>query len=446
MTTPRTNRRLLATAAVALGTLALGACGSSAASSGRETALPRAVLLPSDAAVNEQSIRFLERRVQRDKDDFIAHNKLAGYYLQRVRESSDLTYLQLASRAAHASLRVLPAEQNSGGLTALAQVELTSHDFAAAREHALRLAELEPEKIHPYQILGDAYLELGEYEEARTAYGKMVRFAGGIPGLTRVAIEERMSKLAALRGDMPTARQHLLAALREALALPYPPREVVAWDRWQLGEAAFATGDYPAAEQYYRDALTTAPGYFRALVSLGRVRAARGDLAEAIALYERATAIVPDPAFVAELGDLYALAGRREDAQGRYALVEAIGKLSAATGVIYNRQQALFCADHDLKPLEAYNNAAREYQVRRDIYGADAVAWTALKAGKLAEAQAAMREALRLGTQDAKLFYHAGMIARAAGDKVAAARYLQRALALNPRFDALQAPIARNSL
>jgi Tfp pilus assembly protein PilF len=99
-----------------------------------------------------------------------------------------------------------------------------------------------------------------------------------------------------------------------------------------------------------------------------------------------------------------------------------------------------------LKPGEGYANALREYGLRRDIYGADAVAWTALKAGKIAQAQSAIKEALRLGTKDARLFYHAGMIAQAAGDKRGARDYLKRALALNAQFDPLQAPIARKAL
>ena len=51
----------------------------------------------------------------------------------------------------------------------------------------------------------------------------------------------------------------------------------------------------------------------------------------------------------------------------------------------------------------------------------------------------AIREALRLGTRDARLFYHAGMIALAARDKAAARSYLERALALSPQFDLMQA-------
>ena len=140
------------------------------------------------------------------------------------------------------------------------------------------------------------------------------------------------------------------------------------------------------------------------------------------------------------------MTGREREAAAQYALVEKIARLGEASGALYSRQLALFYADHGLKAEEAYKAAAREYEARRDIYGADALAWTALKAGKLEEARAAITEALRLGTRDARLLYHAGMIARAAGDRGAARDYLGRALELNPQFDPLQAAAAREAL
>jgi len=164
----------------------------------------------------------------------------------------------------------------------------------------------------------------------------------------------------------------------------------------------------------------------------------------AIEHYEKAVRLLPDPQFIAALGDLYKLAGRDEDAQKQYELVEQIGRLNALNGALYNRQLALFYADHDIKIDEAYRLAAKEYEIRKDIYGADALAWTALKAGKLPEAQAAIKDALRLGTKDAKIFYHAAMIARASGDETAARDYLQRALKLNPQFDPLHSAIAQD--
>jgi tetratricopeptide (TPR) repeat protein len=425
---------------------ALTGCQSSSATSSTkpESAAPEARLLPNDAEVESLTIRFLEERLKRDPDDFIAHNKLAGQYLQRLRETGDVTYLNLASKAATASMAVLPAEQNTGGLTALAQVEYSSHEFMAARDHAMRLTELEPNKAYPYQILGDALLELGEYERAEVAFRQMQKF-GSNQGVSGIVMEQRVARLASLHGDMEAAERHMSRALNLALALPAPPRETVAWCRWQLGEIAFAVGDYPTAERHYRDALTTFPDYFRALASLGRVRASQGDLNAAIEAQEHAARIIPDPSFIAALGDLYQLVGRDKDAIEQYDLVEKIGRLNELNGSLYNRQLSQFYADHDLKADEAYANAAKEYDVRRDIHGADTLAWAALKAGKIVEAQRAIKDAVRLGTKDARLFYHASMIARAAGDNSAAQDYYRRMVALNPKFDLMQAAIAKKT-
>lgn len=397
--------------------------------------------LASERAATQQAIEFLEARVARDPEDFGAQNRLSHYYLQRLRETGNLGFLELAFSAARASLAALPETINVGGLAVLALAEHAAHNFAAARTAANRLIQLDPDKSYPYAILGDALLELGEYEPAQAAFRKMEHLDGG-----GVESETRAARLALLRGETEPAKQHLVKALALAENLNPPPREAIAWCQWQLGEAAFSGGDYETAENLYREALRTYPDYPAALASLGRVRAARGELKSAIEFYQRAVRLFPDPAFLAALGDVYQSAGQEKNAAAQYALVEKIGQLGALNGASYNRQLALFYADHDLKAEEAYRNATSEYELRQDIYGADAVAWTALKVGKLAEARAAIEQALRLGTRDAKLFYHAGMIARADGDKARARNYLTRALTLNPKFDPLQAPLAERAL
>lgn len=383
------------------------------------------------------AVRFLEDRVKRDPDDLVALNKLANYYLQLYRETYDAKYLELALRSAHASLKVLAPEQNLAGLDALAQAEYATHDFTSARDHARELTEYQPGKVAGYLVLGDALLELGDYSKATEAYEKVAELDRGT-----VASETRLARLSFLKGDVAAAGRRYQAALALAKVAVVPTAEAIAWCYWQSGETVFQAGDYAAAERDYRDALTASPNYVRAMASLGRARAAQGDRVGAIEQYEHAVRIVPDPLFIAALGDLYKLAGRAEDAARQYALVEQIGRLNEFNGVLYNRQLALFYADHDLKPNEAYAKAAKEYSVRRDVYGADAVAWTALKAGKLAEAQTAIREALRLGTKDARMLYHAGMIARATGDRSRAHDYLAQVLAINPQFDPLLAPFA----
>jgi len=430
---------ILLTAICALASEGCGILSSSSSTPPRP--LPAATALPSDTEGTESAIRFLEDRVSRDHDDFTAYNKLAGYYLQRQRETGSLNYLDLALRAARASLAAMPAEMNKGGLAALAQTEYASHEFTSARDHALQLAELDRAKSYPYQLLGDALIELGDYDKATNAFGQMERLGGG-----SVGAEVRLARAALLHGQTEAGTRHLTDALALAMAQEPPSRETIAWIRWQLGEADFSIGAYETAEQRYRDALVTFPDYYRALASLGRVLAALGDVPGAIEQYERAIRVIPDPSFVAALGDLYKISGREKEATAQYNLVEHIARLGAINGVLYNRQLAWFYADHDMKSEEAYASAVKEYTVRRDIYGADAVAWTALKAGKPDEAQSAIKEALRLGTRDAKLFYHAGMIALARGDKATAGDYLNQALAINPQFDPLQAINARRAL
>ena len=426
--------------------LFLSACSRSRPSSealahAQPPTIAPATTLPSDEEVTEGSIRFLEARVQSDPDDFIAYNKLTGYYLQRQREVGDVKYLELASRSAHASLAAMPQEQNLGGLASLAQVEYAAHDFEAAREHAKELTEYEPRKSYGYQLLGDALLELGDYDQANAAFERMRQFGG-----SSVTSETRLARLAMLHGETSEATRRYTIALNVALDETPVSRETVAWCRWQLGETSFATGDYKAAERFYEDALVTFPEYHRALFGLGRARAALGDTQGAIEQLEQVVKRLPDPVYVAALGDVYRAAGREKEAAIQYELVGRIALLNELNGTLYNRQLALFRADHELKTEDAYLAAKKEYELRRDIYGADALAWTALKAGRIEEARAAINDALRLGTADAKLFYHAGMISRAAGDTASARAYLQRALKLNPKFDPLQSTIAAKAV
>ena len=416
----------------------LTACSGQASSTANTPTLPVAAAIAADSS--EYVIRELEHRVKSDKDDFVAYNKLAGYYLQKVRETGSLSFLDLASRAAKSSLEVLPAEQNIGGLAALAQVEFAAHEFTAARDHAQQLIKLDAKKSYPYQLLGDALIELGDYDKAAAVFRELEKRSDG------AGVESRLGRLALLRGEVAEAKRRFANAIIYGQNQTTPSREAIAWNRWQLGEVYFSIGDYETAEKHYRDSLITFPDYYRSLASLGRVLAAKGDFSSAIENYEHATRILPDPSFVAALGDLYKLGGRDKEAEAQYALVEQINKINQANGALYNRQIALFYADHDLKTDEAYQQARLEYETRHDIYAADAVAWTALKAGKISEAQQAIKEAMRLNTGDAKLFYHAGMIASAAGNAVAARENLQRALALNPQFDALQAGHARRVL
>jgi tetratricopeptide (TPR) repeat protein len=394
--------------------------------------LADAQVTPSDHAITTE-----QQRLRRNPYDAASYHQLGDAYIQKSRETGDLGYLDLAEAALAKALDIAP--ERAGVLRHLAFVASTRHDFGQAVVLASRALTLDAADGDAHGVLGDALLELGRYEEAEAAYARMMADKRDLASYSRRA------GLESLRGDADGAMADLARAI-EAGATAGQPREAIAWAQWQLGEEHFAVGDLSGAEPPYLDALRTYPGYYRALAGLGRLRAAQQRYGEAVDLYRGALAAVPFPEYAAALGDLYTKLGRSADARRQYELVEYIGRLSALNRVLYNRELVYFYADHRITPAEAVELARRELEVRKDVYGYDALAWALYADGRAAEAVEPVRQALRLGTKDARLFFHAGMIFRRLGDTAKAAAYLDRALATNPFFHVLHADTARAAL
>jgi len=225
-----------------------------------------------------------------------------------------------------------------------------------------------------------------------------------------------------------------------------PNSEATLWTQAQLGNLYFNSGDLQHAEQTYQEALLTRPDYVYAQAGIAKVRAAQGRSDEAIGAYQEIVKRLPLPEFVSALGDLYEAAGKPAEAKRQYDLLRAMQQLNASAGVDVDMELALFDADHGTDPQAAVQRARASYARRSSIYGADALAWALYRAGAYAEARRYATEALHLGTRDALLHYHAGMIAQAQGDHAAARTYLEQALAINPYFSVRYAPIARATL
>ena len=76
------------------------------------------------------------------------------------------------------------------------------------------------------------------------------------------------------------------------------------------------------------------------------------------------------------------------------------------------------------------------------MFAADTLGWALYQSGRPRAALPYLDEALRLGTQNSRLFFHAGAIEAAVGRVGAARAHLGAALALNPVFSPLDAPRA----
>ena len=385
-------------------------------------------------------IRYYQARLTRRADDVRSYAGLGHAYILKARESGDPQYYDLAGQALTRCLERGPDRVTAArAATDLAVVQMARHEFREALATARKALAHDSAELNAYGIAGDAHIELGEYEQAESAYEKMKGLHG--PSYPH----SRLSMLRFLRGDLAGAIGEMRRAV-EAAILGNQPKENVAWAQVKLGAMLFHTGNLEAAGQAHQDALVTYPGYHRALAGLGQVRAGQGRYEEAIELYRKAIAVIPMPDYAASAGDVYARIGRADEARKQYALVEYIGVLTALNKTLYNRELALFYLDHDMKLGEALDLAQRELQVRSDIYTHDVLAWALYKNGRAAEAVAPMKEALRLGTNDARLFFHAGMIHRAIGDADRARDDLARALVANPQFHPLQSEVARKTL
>ena len=354
---------------------------------------------PLSLQSTDDQIRVNQQAVKADPGNVSAINRLAYSYIQKVRATADQSYAVMAEKLLRHAIEL--DSENYDSLVYLALVQMGQHRFVEAKQTARTAVSANPSQALAYGVLGDAEYELGEYTECAEAYQKMIDLRPSTASYCRVAYYRR------LIGDIDSANE----LLRKAIELTdIPDTENRAWCLFQLGNNAFLSGKIQDAEEFYSSALKTFPNYYNALAGMGRVKAAQGKLPEAASYYERAIAIVPMPDFVASLGDLYTLMNRSDEAKKQYALVEYIGLISQINKEIYNRQLALFYADHDRNLPQALELATAEIDFRKDVYGYDAVAWCLYKNGKVQEAEAATEKALAMNTQDPLLFYHAGMI------------------------------------
>lgn len=393
--------------------------------------------VPGQAITPDGSIHLYQRMLQRNPRDGRTYYRLGDAYVQKARETGDVTYFNLAEQALEKALAIDPGYDEAA--RHLAFVLYSRHDFEGAAREARRALALNDKDALAWGVLGDAQLEIGRYDEADHSYAQMMRLAQDLHTYARRA------GLKSLKGNVEGAVQDLTRAIEDGLS-HRRPRESVAWAQWQLGTEYFNVGDLGQAEKSYTEALATYPGYYRASAGLAHVRAAQGRYLEAIDLYQRSLTVIPLPDTVAVLGEVYERVGRGDEARKQYALVQYIGDLNSLNKTLYNRELAYFYANHDMKPREAVALARKEHEIRQDIYAYDILAWALHKAGQHEEAKAAVSVALRLGTRDARLFYHAGMIHAALGENDAARKYLRDALTLNPHFDLRQAPVAERTL
>jgi tetratricopeptide (TPR) repeat protein len=389
------------------------------------------VRLPTEL---DDQIVGLQDTLRAHPDNGAAATYLGQAYLQKVRETGDPSYYP---KAEGLFKHALDRDKNDvDAMVGLGTLALARHDFAGALDWGQRAVARNAHHAPSYGVVGDAQIELGRYDDAVKTFQQMVNLRPDLTSFSRVSYARE------LYGDVDGA----IEAMQRAAVAGAGRAENVAWTQAQLGNLYFNKGDLDGAEAQYEASLTTLDGYVYGLAGEAKVAGARGDLAGATALYAQAIQTMPLPEFVIALGDVDQTAGRPDAAAKQYALVDAMQQLYRQNGVDTDVEMALFEADHDRDLDQALARARAGYEKRPSIRAADVLAWTLYKTGDAAEARQYSQEALRLGTHDALMHFHAGMIESALGNRDAAIGHLQQALTINPNFSVLYADQARIEL
>jgi tetratricopeptide (TPR) repeat protein len=378
---------------------------------------PAAVASPAD------QLASLQARTRTDPKDVDAWQQLGTLYVRNAVRTGDPSLYGAAAAAFDRADALSPGATRT--LLGRGLLDLTLHKFSAARDLGARAHAADPYDADALAILVDASVETGRYDDAASFLQDMLDVR---PGL---AASSRVSYLRELHGDVPGALDAMRRAEIAGSGAPFDEASVISLE----GDIEFTHGDLDGAARDYARALAISPDVVLAQLGQARVDAARGDYDAAVSALTALTARYPLPAAVALLSDLQTVTGRATDAARSVGLVRTIFTLQRSSGAVVDLESAVFEADHGGADAVALSQAA--LAERPTVYAADAVAWALVQAGRAADALPYVAQALRLGTADASIHYHAAVAYADAGDATRAASELTDAFAINPWFSFL---------
>ncbi len=313
---------------------------------------------------------------------------------------------------------------------------LPHHDFEGLRREAEALRLERPDDADLDGAVGDADFDVGLYPEAFAAWERFAARNHSTASYSRIALAREIA------GDLRGALESMdLAADAARVSDP----EAFAWCRSRSARILLKLNRYEDAEGRLVEALRRLPDHAPSLGVAAEIAARKGLWEPATRLAERSLSLEPEAGVLAALVDYRrAMGDAAGEARAKRAVAEFDANLPEDHRLVH-RPLALYFSDHG-EPARGLAMTERELRGRKDVYGYDAYAWALYRAGRATEAVEPMKQALARGTVDPLLEFHAGAIARAAGDAAGARRHLERALKIDPRFHVLYADEARRML
>lgn len=356
----------------------------------------------------DREIRGLQEEARANPKHTDAMKRLGWAFVTKARLSYDPGFYKLGEQC---SLCVqLKNGADPDALLLQGHILQSLHKFKDAEPIALKLVTIRNDPVD-YSLLGDVLMEQGRLHDAVEAYQKMIDLRPDLQSYTRVA------HMRWLKGDLDGAIEVMRMAVTSGS--PRDP-EPTAWAYTRLGTYELQAGDTERATESARLAGQFAENYAAALLLRGRILLAQDHPQDAIEFLQRAAALTRLPEYEWTLADALREVGETQAAEGVERNLLRDGAMNDP------RTFALYLATRGQQIQQALQLTEDELRTRADVFTMDALAWALHASGRLAEAREYSRKALREGTQDARLFYHAGCIALAAGDSTGAVRAFAR--------------------
>lgn len=413
----------------------VGGCGqksaeSPSAASSIDAVETRTLCLADPAAFTplDMKIRNLQQQAKalpKKPDVWI---QLGRAWVQKARMTADPGFYLNVEGCAKETLQIDSHNSAALGLRALAL--MNHHQFKEAQAVAKQILRRSPNDLIALGIRSDALLELGQFEDAAKTTQQMIDVRPDMASYSRA------SYVCWLQGDAANAKLLIRHAL-EGRDIRDP--EPAAWTFVQAAILFWNEADYDGADAVFAEALKWVADYPVALVGRARVALSKGQPNRAIEYLEKAYRISPLAETAWLLGDARTMLGDFAGAETEYERVIREGRKADRLTL------AQFYATKNRAIDEALRLIEEERRVRNNIYVDDTYAWIIYRTGRIEEARRASDRALRLGTRDARLLFHAGAIRIAGGDPKGR-KLIQQALALNPKFDWTGAAEARKLL